>query len=371
MTSRYNVDKSGMQNTVSISKDENLLQPLEELYGDDWRAYRKIFNETCNPNKALSATRDLKAPLTLAVEFVNRCNLKCVMCWTENHTLELANLDSNNFEELLSQLPNLSALVMGLGSEIFVYKDWEKIFEIIKLKNIKDTFLSTNGTMLDDNKIDIILNSNISRVEISLDAATELTYKKIRGFDKLKIVEENIIKLIKARDTKGSRLPLIRLCFVVQELNKNEVVMFKEKWGNLVDYVSFQQLQDVSRVSSYMGKNLDFWLTEESAQQRKAETSKLNNDLAIADPEGQGAFCSYPFNSLNVWSNGDITPCCCFFGKALVIGNIGKMKLEDAWNSDSLSDLRDQFNNSELNKVCRDCLSRKGDHRSAVSDGTN
>jgi radical SAM protein with 4Fe4S-binding SPASM domain len=211
------------------------------------------------------------------------------------------------------------------------------------------------------------LDANISRIEISLDAASPETYKSIRGFDKLKEVEANIFKLIEMRNSKkqkkGGGLPLIRLCFVVQDLNRSEVEIFQAKWVDLVDYISFQQLQDVSRVTSYQGKDLQFWLEEESKESRKTETKKLMDYLEIHDPKGQGAFCSYPFNSLNVWSNGDITPCCCFFGKALKIENVANMTLDEAWHSKSLKNLRDQFSNNELNRVCRDCLTRSGEHR--------
>jgi radical SAM protein with 4Fe4S-binding SPASM domain len=280
----------------------------------------------------------------------------------------LNKLDVNDFAKLLDSLPAIQALVIGLGSEIFLYDKWAEILSEIGLRRIPDVFLGTNGVLLDEEKIDKILDSNIARVEISLDAATSQTYSKIRGKDLLDVVEKNVNYLLEKRNASGKKLPLIRLCFVVQELNKSEVKDFASKWKSKVDYIGFQQLQDTSRVSQYQGRDLEYWLHEERLEERIAETDKLNEKLKSVDPNGQGAFCSYPFNSLNVWSNGDITPCCCFFGKALKIGNIKDTGLQQAWRSDQLRSLREQFQNGALNRVCRDCLDREGMHREAVTE---
>ena len=43
-----------------------------------------------------------------------------------------------------------------------------------------DIFLFTNGTLLNEQKNKILLDSNITRLFVSLDAATNNTYQKVR-----------------------------------------------------------------------------------------------------------------------------------------------------------------------------------------------
>ena len=69
--------------------------------------------------------------------------------------------------------------------------------------------LNSNGSLLDDDKINRILDSGLTRIRFSMDAATAATYKKVRledGFDEIK---NNIAKLVELRDKGGYKLPLV------------------------------------------------------------------------------------------------------------------------------------------------------------------
>ena len=60
-----------------------------------------------------------------------------------------------------------------------------------------DFFVFTNGTLLNEKNSEMILNSSITRLFISLDAATEETYNKVRiPVSKRRLEEKNRLQKI-------------------------------------------------------------------------------------------------------------------------------------------------------------------------------
>ena len=55
--------------------------------------------------------------------------------------------------------------------------------------------------------------------------------------------------------------------------------------------------------------------------------------------------------------DGSISPCCTFHGQCLSLGNIKELGIKDAWNSEPMNNLRNQFIKKKINPICHDCLS--------------
>jgi len=68
-------------------------------------------------------------------------------------------------------------------------------------------------------------------------------------------------------------------------------------------------------------------------------------------------WCSMPFNSLSVWADGGVTPCCSFMGKNLTLGNIKESSLEEIWRGEKIENLRNEFRTGNLNPSCELCIS--------------
>ncbi|MGJ3258672.1 MAG: radical SAM protein [Rhodospirillales bacterium] len=278
-------------------------------------------------------------PLTVSLEFVNRCNLNCQMCYTINHSDKKATLDLSDIKTIMDECAahELPAAVVGMGSEALIYKGARDAIEAIREAGVMDLFLGTNGVLLTEELCEFLVEQRVARIEVSLDAATPETYRKIRGKDELLRIEDNLERLIQARERAGSKLPVIRLCFCVQEDNLHEQRAFLDKWKGRVDYIDFQEMVDFGQVDEFRA---------------------MGDDAAVpADlPAPSSTYCAYPFNSLHVWSNGDVTPCCTFFGKALVIGNAKDSTLKEIWDGPEMAEIRRQLQEGDLNKVCHACL---------------
>ena len=308
---------------------ENINEKLGNILGEKFRKYRDDFNKT-QDYEITGFLPDV--PLTIAIEFINRCNLKCIMCYTKHHTEEKATLSLDDIDRIMKECKDneTPSVIVGLGSEMTLYKDIKEALDLIRKNEIIDVFFGSNGVLMTEEIIKSIMKNKISRVEISLDAATPETYKKIRSFDQLTRIEANIEKLIEYKKRYNSPLPVIRLCFVLQEKNKHEAQMFIDKWKDKVDYIDFQRCVDMSNMDEV--------------------NTKINYE------ELKDAFCSQPFYSLSVWSNGNVSPCCTYYGKKLILGNVRETSLKELWHGEKINRIRQQLIAKKFNPVCAKCL---------------
>lgn len=323
--------------SVKFTEFERL---LADKFGERFKVYRADYYRSLNYDKN-GFIPDF--PITLTMELVNRCNLDCIMCYTQNHNEEKETLGFERIRRILSECEEngLPALVLGLGSEPLLFKGAREVMADAANRGVMDIFLGTNGVLLTPALSDFLVEQQIARVEISLDAATPETYLEIRRKNELERIEANIHALIEAKRRKGSTLPVIRLCFCVMDINKHESEAFLERWQGKVDYVDFQKFIDFQHVDEL----------------RETGTVKNLDALEVKD-----LHCAYPFNSLHVWANGNVTPCCTFFARnpALSVGNIAFQSLREIWNGPAIKEIRRQLLTGDLNPTCKVCLSQRG-----------
>jgi len=320
--------KRETNNFIFKYQKEDVDEKLTALLGNDFKKYREDFYRAENYPK----TGFIPAfPLTLYVEFVNRCNYNCIMCYKKHHQEPIAELDLSIFQKIMKEAKenNLPSINLGMGAEMFLYKDIKKAIEMVKDAGIKDIFFSTNASLLNDELIELIVKNKITRIKISLDAATVGTYKKIRRDSDLEKVEKNIEKIIECKKKYGSILPLIRLSFVVLDQNKGETRQFIEKWKDKVDYIDFQRC-------------IDFAYVDQPA--------------TISPKTLEKSFCPGPFYSLSIWADGTVTPFCSFYDLKLPMGNVYKQSLKKIWNGDNIKKIRQQIISKNFNPACQKCL---------------
>ena len=160
-------------------------------------------------------------------------------------TLQLSDL-KNLFEDFKKN--KLEALLLS-ASEPLLYKDFDKVLRMAEEAEIMDQFLFTNGTLLNKKNSEIILESSLTRLFVSIDAVSENIYDKVRvpvnkqklNSGRLSIIEKNVKEFVKLRNSLGKKLPLVRVSFVALETNVHESNEFIDKWINIVDSVEIQK----------------------------------------------------------------------------------------------------------------------------------
>jgi radical SAM protein with 4Fe4S-binding SPASM domain len=322
---------------------ESLLEEsLSKKYGARWTDYRKTYRQSVSLDKNNPISFDF--PLTVFLELVNRCNLNCVMCNQKfrndapKNTLSEAVIDKLFSEFKKHRLPSLMITI----SEPLLYKNISFVLEKCAEADIMDTFIITNGALLDDRKQDMLLDSSLTRLFISVDATTEMTYNKVRPAAHGHIrgggvtsIEKNIRNFIEKRNSKNKILPVVRVSFVSMKINQHEQEDFIEKWKDIVDSVEIQQKFSIAAAFDAIGRS---------------------SPPALQMPISPKLHCWQPWSRLSVFSDGTVVPCCTIMGRYIPVGNVYKQSIYDIWNGSNIKMLRTELLSSNLNPACTACL---------------
>jgi radical SAM protein with 4Fe4S-binding SPASM domain len=321
------------------SMEAKLIRNQARKFGSKFAEYRATYMRSLNYDKEEFAA---EFPVTVNIELVNRCNLSCIMCYTINHKGEKHTLTLDQMRAMGKEMKkyNLPAMIVGLGSEALLYKEFREIVDICHESGVMDLILYTNGVLLTRETSEFLVKSGVTRLHVSLDAATPETYIKIRGKPELERIEKNIDTFLEVRKSLGSELPILRIAFCVQPENLHERGAFLRKWEGKADRVDFQLMVPEKHVDDVKNGAVDI-----------QKTAGYFHQELLDKP-----WCSMPFNSLSVWADGVVTPCCAFMGKNLPLGNIKERTLHDIWHGPEIEKIRDEFRTGKLNPSCELCI---------------
>ncbi|MFB6089236.1 MAG: radical SAM protein, partial [Candidatus Aenigmatarchaeota archaeon] len=124
-----------------------------------------------------------KSPPTKVDIFpTKRCNLNCKFCEFPNTDPEeyKSELETGELLRIVKEARGMNVKTFGIiGGEPFIHKDMIKIMEKVKEGGM-DGSITTNGTLLNDEKIKKIINMKWDLLRISIDGI-EKTHDKLRG----------------------------------------------------------------------------------------------------------------------------------------------------------------------------------------------
>lgn len=182
-----------------------------------------------NEELALAEHRDgvlyvQSTPRMITLETTSRCNLRCVMCPHAINAVDRPkHLEEGTIEGLQRFLAQARSLQLhGIGEPLASPAFWRSLAHI---PGDCDASINTNLTVLDDKRLQRLVGSNIRVVNVSLDAATALTYRRIRDFD-FDTVVGNIRRFMTARQAAGRRTPMLYMNMTLMRSNIEEVPAF-------------------------------------------------------------------------------------------------------------------------------------------------
>lgn len=321
---KYNVveDRHNVKRYVSNNMDDQLI----EMRGERYAAYRKEFE--------LARINHIRPdrPTQISFEINSWCNLECKMCfWSYRNKPKRNYLPLTVLEDIARQAKELQipSLWLGAFTEPMLHPQFTDVLRIIEKAEPVDYWITTNATVMTEEISDIITDIPLTKLSISLDAASAETYKKIRGGN-LDAVERNIDKFLEVRSRKNSKLPFLRVTFVEQDENRHEVEAFIDKWKDIADVVDIQTLFDFS------------WL------QKKPEE--------IPDSELNNFKCPEPFYHLTIRHDGRYSPCCNGMYESDSYVNVKDMSILDYWRSPELIEFARKIDQKIYEGCCRRCL---------------
>jgi MoaA/NifB/PqqE/SkfB family radical SAM enzyme len=271
----------------------------------------------------------LNSPVWLAgimIELVNRCNADCKMCCYGSMTRPQGAMSIELFKRIVDQSRAARFPVeclAGLG-EPLLYPYLEEALKYFKAKGFGQGMVLTNGILLDDARIGILV-SHARAVRVSVLSTDPAVYTALTRRDEHPRLCENVRSFIKRSAGSDVRIQIMGLS---TRLNPRETVEGLRKLFG-----------EHSNVSYFI-----------KAAQVPGPGSE---DLRIHPRPFDRRGCWNPHRLLAIMWNGDCLFCC--FDTAAGqdrIGNIGETDLMRIWRGERAARLRRELRKGHLENLC-------------------
>lgn len=248
------------------------------------------------------------------LELTSYCNLRCVSCLPRSSRKQ-SHMPTDMLYRILDTNPLLG------GQKIWVHFNGEPLAYpwldgALGMMNDYGVLhrLSTNATLLDEEKSRILLGRDTNEIVFSVDGASSETYEKIRIGAVYEKTVENIKKFLELR-REYERRPRVQVQMVESTFNAHETERFIGYWEGVdgVDDVAVKKY-------STRGGNVA--------------------DLRTDKEERRTASCLWPWRALVVLENADVVPCCTDMKGEMVLGNLDQSTIMEVWNSERMQNIR-------------------------------
>lgn len=173
-------------------------------------------------------------PLNIIVEPGNYCNLNCTTCANNRLTRPKGTMNILLYKKIIDEIAEVNPytrLWLDFYGEPLLQK--YKLYYMIdyaKKKGLVNIELNTNGTLLDEEMAEMLLDSGISFISIDCDGFSKEVYEKIRVGGDRDVTYKNIEYLLKRKKERGLERPIIEVKAMEMDENKHEVDKIIQYW---------------------------------------------------------------------------------------------------------------------------------------------
>lgn len=249
------------------------------------------------------------------LELTNHCNLKCSFCPTGNGLLARPGgfMEPEVFRKALAGAGPLEFTLLFQWGESLLHPDFAVLAREARERGAR-TLVTTNGTLLDERRTDLLLGAGLDRVTVSVDGDAD-SHAAIRGVP-LARTEAGLDRLIAERDRRGLDTA-IDVSMVVSPETEHAVDAFEARYEDRVDRVQKIPLL--------------------TCGERRTR-------------------CREPWRGgLVVLQDGRVTVCCVDHDGELAFGDVREDSLRSLWNGKAMQDLRARHVSGDLPPVCARC----------------
>ncbi|OGZ79617.1 MAG: hypothetical protein A2528_02890 [Candidatus Staskawiczbacteria bacterium RIFOXYD2_FULL_37_9] len=309
-------------------------------------------------------------PKEIEIEITTRCYMKCIMCehthWKdENYRSQDMNFEQ--FKSIINQFPHLRYInVTGEGTG-FLNKDFFKMLDYLNKKNVNTMFVE-NFDLFDEEKIKKIIDLDVERIEVSLDAATEDTYKNIRIGAKWDRVMENLKKMREMKIKHKTPFPYIFFRLIAMKNNVHEIPALARLIGELD--INLGKITDFQIVGLLSFPEIEHLNVENISEQIIKEADSIAKEMNInliwshtSNNCSSNNFCAKWLQPYIMIDGSAILDCALMMEnnrsqlKRTSLGNLFNQNFREIWDSPRYQRIRKGINkiNGPVPKLCEGC----------------
>lgn len=269
-------------------------------------------------------------PIEITLESTAKCNLYCPMCPRHIYTFDDESMDLDLFRDIVSDCKDHVEFVWPYGiGEPMIHSD---IFEMIKVARSEGirTGMSTNATLLDDKRGDMLLDSGLDYLILAFDGATKESYEKYRIGAEFERTRKYILNFLEKKIQRGSQMFIVVQMVLLKD-NNHEIDLYKKLW-------------DVEGIDEVRFKRDEIQIDGSRIPNSQMEGQRRNPcHLLWRGP-------------LYVRYDGKAFPCCYMYDEE-PIGDLRKQSVMEVWNSEGMVQLREAHLSGDLTDypLCQNC----------------
>jgi radical SAM protein with 4Fe4S-binding SPASM domain len=350
---------------------------MKDMYLEDTPQYVHQF---CGP--------DVPLPELAVFEVSSRCNLACTMCprsLGRSPSGDSGDLPVQAFSRLENLLQQLDHAVLSWIGEPLLHPRLAEILRILKRHDLR-VHITSNGMLIDDEMARMLVAMGLDGLAISIDAADEAEYRRIRRGGSLLTVKDSIRRIQRMKRRMASIRPVLQIAFVAMRENASQfpdIVRLAQDLG--IGQVTFGVVDDFGLTEEYEleegaflgpGASEAFKDAEELAkaagidigiesahrfyralgdgppQYLIDEIFFLRLDPTQTEAKGFRKGCIVPWLHTFVAHNGDVHPCCI---ADVAMGNIFETPFEEIWRGEAYQTFREKLRSTDPPEICWHC----------------
>lgn len=290
----------------------------------------------------LSKAVPLMAPFTVFIDPTNICNFKCNCCPQSRADFAqqsggLFSLSKDDFDLIaynLKQLGKVKTLHIHLTGEPLVNKNTIYMIKKCKDSNLADKIiLTTNASLMFPEVSRELIQAGVDYVRISIYGTDEKTHcTNTNSRVNFATITENVRQLKLLRDAYNTSTFIA--CKMI-DFHCNSEKSFKDIFSDISDECFVQK-----------GHN---WNNKD-----RLARAAFEERLGVMKAD---SICPYPFYTMVIHANLDVSPCGCDYSHSLTIGNLKKESLSEIWKGEKLVTLQTALIMKQFSdySVCQKC----------------
>ncbi|HQI92366.1 MAG TPA: radical SAM protein [Methanotrichaceae archaeon] len=346
---------------------ESTLRQFDDQKLLDWNGERLIrpydLGDLAGPNS--DGQRHLSAPLAVIWEITRRCNLRCKHCFSNSGLPESDELTTDEVKRAIDLLSEKKVFYVNFtGGEPLLRPDLIDILSYASGKKISLS-LSTNGYLLTGETADLLKETNVSQVQISIDGMNEqhdlfrgVTGSFSQALKAIRLLRDAGIEV--AVSTTVNKTNMDQISRIIDMSMDVGASVFKTTLfipvgrGRSNEAELGLESDDVHRLAILMKEkenevNGRLFLEDSSCY------SWLFEDGSLAAPSwmrSKNIGCAAGKSNIFITADGNVVPCP--FLRELTMGNIRRDSFDEIWDSEVLDVFR-TLHTGDLTGKCGNC----------------
>lgn len=296
------------------------MKRIRYMIPESWK--RKLYNSSLMKWYARKQFCSPEYPKVISIlTGIYPCIYNCRMCpqFSKKPDKKI-HMPFTMFKKIIDQLPSTGVSIeLSSYGETLMVEDFAKMIKYSKENRSEIPIcIATNGLLLNNEVIDMLINTKVDTVQVSLNAADKEAFNWLMGVDAYDKASENIKKFAKRKKELGVKKPEIYTHLIdIKELQSKKSKNFTNEWNKIVDRADIRPLGNWGGYINEHGCSRNWTLPEKRYP------------------------CSWPWFNTKIMPTGEVHKCFIHFlsGKPGV-GNINRDSLQDIWKGTKLQEVR-------------------------------